>query len=485
MTHRRPQSLTVRLVAGVVVAQLLLAAGLVWAGIVFTRRQLLRAFDSGLESQVKSVAALVRYAEVGNGLVFDPTLLPLARDPRHPPLYRVVSTGAALAGTFPSSIVLPRPGRAARYFGFDLGGVHYRGLELTQLPVLDAEEGRTGPPTRLTVYYAAPQTDIAGEVARAGLAIGLVSLALLAATSLLAVWAVRRGLDPVRELAEQAAAISPQQWRFEPGLASRRTRELQPLAEALERMLMRLEAAHRQQHDFMADTAHHLKTPVAILKSTLQSLLQRPREPAAYAAAAEASLQDVERLEQLLQRMLRLARLDCQPGAALPLPEVALGATCQAAVERVEALAQARGVRLETHGLDAAFRLRADADDLEQAWVNLLENAVQHSPAGSTVELRCAAAPGGRAQVTVRDQGSGIAPDDLPHLFERFRRGAAAEADPRGPARFGLGLAIVRAIIESYGGTVQALSQPPPGATLLAMLPATHSAASAAWSPFS
>ncbi|MGH9418183.1 MAG: hypothetical protein ACRD01_16295, partial [Terriglobales bacterium] len=137
MKRRRPQSLTVRLVAGVMVAQLLLAGGLVWAGIVFTRRQLSLAFDAGLDGQLKSVAALVRYAEAGNKLVFDPTLLPLARDPRHPPLYLVRSEGATLAGTFPASVALPGPERAAHYFDFDLGGVHYRGLELAQLPVLD------------------------------------------------------------------------------------------------------------------------------------------------------------------------------------------------------------------------------------------------------------------------------------------------------------------------------------------------------------
>ncbi|MGH9482757.1 MAG: sensor histidine kinase, partial [Terriglobales bacterium] len=111
-------------------------------------------------------------------------------------------------------------------------------------------------------------------------------------------------------------------------------------------------------------------------------------------------------------------------------------------------------------------RLYADADDLELVWVNLLENAVQHSPAGAEVVLACAAAAGAQVEVTVRDQGSGISAEEAPYIFERFRRGAQPQ-----PNGFGLGLAIARAIVEAYGGAIAVVPQPPPGAMLQVTLP--------------
>lgn len=473
---KRP-SLTTRLVAGVVLAQLLLAAGLVWAGIVFTRRQLQRAFDTGLQGRLMSVAALVRYPEAGPELVFDATMVPPARSRRHPSFYQVRdSANALVANSFPPEVTLPAPGSASQYWDFQYHGAAYRGLLLPRQPILDTEENLRGPPAMLSVYYAAPQLDISEQVTAAGIAIGVTSLVLLALTSLLAAWAIRRELDPLRELARQAAAISARNWRLPQGAGSRSgaaaTPELRPLVEALERMLARLHAAHQQQRAFMADAAHHLKTPVAILKSSLQSLLQRPRERDEYREAAEGLLGDVERLEQLLQRMLRLARLEqwAEEERTKELPLAEVGATCQAAVERVQPLAQARGVAVQASGVEAqgagARRLRADPDDLELVWVNLLENAVQHSPAATEVTLTCESA-GSAVKVTVRDQGTGIAPEEAPYIFERFRRGA----DPR-PNGFGLGLAIARAIVEAYGGAIAVEPQPPPGAALAVMLPA-------------
>ncbi|MGH9482402.1 MAG: sensor histidine kinase, partial [Terriglobales bacterium] len=350
-----PASLRQRLVAAMVLAQLLLAAGLVWAGIVFTRRQLRRAFDTGLQGRLLSVAALVRYPESGSALVFDATMVPPSRRRRHPDFYRVLNPkGALVADTFPPAIGLPAPaGGAARYWDFQFRGAPYRGLMLPRQPILDAEENLPGPPALLAVYYAAPELDVGAQVAAAGVAIGVTSLLLLALTSLLAAWAIGRELDPLRELARQAAAISARNWRFQPRPGAAATAELRPLVEALERMLARLHVAHQQQRAFLADAAHHLKTPVAILKSTLQSVLQRPREREEYCAAAEASLLDVERLEQLLQRMLRLARLEQYAEDERPrqLPLIDVGATCQAAVERVQPLAQARGVALRAAGL--------------------------------------------------------------------------------------------------------------------------------------
>ncbi|MGH9475342.1 MAG: ATP-binding protein [Terriglobales bacterium] len=456
-------SLRRRMLAGVVGAELVLAAGLVWAGIAFTYRQLRQAFDTALAGQTTAVAALVRYPEVGPGLRFDANLVPPPAQPSHPPLYRVRGPGGIIAGTFPAGVVLPPPAARPRYWNFRYRGAGYRGLVLAHLPVLDTEEHLPMPLPQLTVFYAAPTAVITHATIAAGAAIAAISLALLALTTWLAAGVIGRELAPLRELAAQAAAISPHNWSFTPPVRAAAA-ELQPLIAALQRMLERLQAAHRQQRDFLADTAHHLKTPVALIKSTQQTLLQRPRAISEYRTAAEATLQDTERLEHLLQRMLRLARLDAaaEAPASAPVPPADAGATVAAALERTRPLAAARRVGLRAQGAEVRARVRIEAEDLEQVWVNLLENSIQHSPPGSAVEVECANGAGG-LRVAVRDQGSGIAAEDLPGIFERFRRGQ----ESRGA---GLGLAIARAIVESGGGTIAAESSPA-GTIMKVLLP--------------
>ncbi|MGH2470704.1 MAG: sensor histidine kinase, partial [Chloroflexota bacterium] len=235
--------------------------------------------------------------------------------------------------------------------------------------------------------------------------------------------------------------------------------------------LLRLHAADQQQRAFMADAAHHLKTPVTILKSSLQNLLQRPRSPAEYEAITSASLQDLERLERLLHNMLGLARLDqrrqqLDAAALAELPRVAVSETCQAALERVAPLARQAQVELRGLGLETAVWVRAEGDELEQLWVNLLENAVQQSPAGGVVAIECVAgAQAGTVRVAVRDQGSGIAAEEAPFIFERFRRGTNSR-----PGGFGLGLAIARSTAESCGGSIE-VTPSPCGAIFQVQLP--------------
>ncbi|MGH9466358.1 MAG: sensor histidine kinase, partial [Terriglobales bacterium] len=134
-----------------------------------------------------------------------------------------------------------------------------------------------------------------------------------------------------------------------------------------------------------------------------------------------------------------------------------------AALERVRPLAQARQIELRARGLEAGAEVRAEAEDLEQVWVNLLENAIQYSPPGETVEVECAA-EGAAVAVSVRDHGCGIPAAQLPYIFDRFHRGPKSQG-------FGLGLAIARGIVEAAGGQLQVESSAA-GTCLRAVLPA-------------
>ncbi len=234
-------------------------------------------------------------------------------------------------------------------------------------------------------------------------------------------------------------------------------------------MLGSLHAAFTQQREFLANAAHELKTPVAILKSTLQSLLQRERSAKDYRAGLEQALDDMQRLETLLHSMLRLARAEqwATASAGREMPAVDVSSTCRSAVDRLQALASERNVVLALEA-DGTMLVQADPDDLELVWSNLLENAIRFSPPGEKVRL-CMKANGRRGTVEIEDRGPGIAPEELPHIFERFHRGDSSRARETGG--YGLGLAISKALVEAYGGTITAENRSQNGTTMLVSLP--------------
>src|SRR6185437_15941291 len=467
-------SLTGRLTAVVVGAQLMLAVGLVLVGITFARRQLLAAFDMSLQGKARAIAALVYYPPEGKpGLLFDDDEPPPPFDASHPDIYQVTSAAPrfeAHSKNFSSAFLRDEPERK-EYWNFISNGVPYRGLILRQVAIRDADTATTDVDVAVDVFYAAPTLDITRRADEVGLMVGGASLLLLALTGLLAAWAIRRGLWPLRDLAGEAAGISVKNWDFRPPQAALDAPELAPLAQAIETVLGKLELAFVQQREFLADAAHELKTSVAILKSTFQSLLQKPRSPHEYRAGLLDLLGDVDRLEELLNRMLRLARAEQQAadGGQQTLEVADLASTCEMAVARIKALAMARGVEVQLSS-EGGGEVNADADDLELVWVNLLENAIQHSPPASVVRLQFQR-EGDSACVNVRDWGTGIAPEDLPYIFERFRRGDRSRSRETGG--FGLGLAIAKAIVEAYGGSIRAESKLHEGTCVWVQLPLT------------
>jgi signal transduction histidine kinase len=418
-----------------------------------------------------SIAALVRYSEEEHPkLVFEGEMAPPPLDREHPDLYQVTSSDGRVIGRSPN---WPEDGSAETHFrrdhiDFNLGHIHYRGLRLAGVPVLD-REGDKPSTDLLNVTYAAPTEQMSEAVMRAGVYTALGSALLLCVTVLLAIWGVRRGLGPLSDLATSAGEISTANWDLRPSEAATGTKELAPLTEAMTTMLQGLQRAFTQQREFLANAAHELKTPVAILKSTLQSLLQRPRTADEYRAGLEDALDDMARLEKLLHSMLRLARAEQWASGSLrrDLEVVDLATTCQLAVERLQPVAHERNVTIQFHS-NGAVPMRADPEDLELVWGNLLENAIRFSPAGGQVELRLHS-NGQRRYVEVQDSGPGIPASELPRVFERFHRGDASRA--RNTGGYGLGLAISKALIEAYGGSITPASEPGQGTRMTVSLP--------------
>ena len=204
-------------------------------------------------------------------------------------------------------------------------------------------------------------------------------------------------------------------------------------------MLDTLEGSIAAQRQLVADASHELRTPVTSLRTNIEVLAENRLDGAERARLVADVQAQAEELSALVADLIELARGD-QPSPAYE--DVRLDALVAEAVER--ARRHAPGVTFETE-LEPAV-VDGVPDRLARAVNNLLDNAARH---GRTVTVSC-----GPSGVRVRDDGGGIAPDDLPHIFDRFYRGA----DARGRPGTGLGLAIVRQVAEQHGGTVSASS---------------------------
>jgi signal transduction histidine kinase len=246
------------------------------------------------------------------------------------------------------------------------------------------------------------------------------------------------------------------------------------MAADLERREAELRVADRTRRQLLADVSHELMTPLTSIRGYLETL-RMPDVPidAATRERYHAILDDeTHRLERLIGDLLELSRLEAG-GFPLAVGDTSVAELFSRVTERHEREATERGVTLMTAVGDAAGVVRGDASRLEQALQNLAANGLRHTPAGGTVTLESRRVHEGVA-LTVRDTGVGIAPDHLPHIFDRFykadesRRGAAGGS--------GLGLSIVKAIVERHGGTIEARSVPGSGTVFEIRLPAAVSA---------
>lgn len=278
----------------------------------------------------------------------------------------------------------------------------------------------------------------------AGLAVGT-----LVATALAFV-VVRRGMRPLHDVIGKANEISTQ--RLAGRLSVRDVpAELRELGVAFNAMLERLEEGVQRLSGFAADLAHDLRTPLNTLMMQTQVALARPRAGAEYEALLASNLEEYERLGRMIENTLFLARAD---HAQLALRPAVLDAAAELRhiADYFDMLAEEAGVTL---AVDAAGSIHADPILLRRAVNNLVANAVSHTPSGGSVVLRARTDDSG-SRIEVRNSGSAIAPEHLGQLFDRYYRADPARGDAGGSA--GLGLAIVRAIMQLHGGSAAAAS---------------------------
>lgn len=340
--------------------------------------------------------------------------------------------------------------------------VNQAGLPVPQLPESDTVNltdslGKT--PARLawvSVYRGEQSvTLIAGKLLdernqmlaayRIKLALALLVGALLA---FMLGWLVsQRGLRPVRQLAARAADIDVQHLHLRLD-ETQEVSELRSLSRVLNQMLARLEDGFAQLSRFSEDLAHEMRTPLSNLMGHTQQTLRKTRSIEDYQNLLASNQEEYERLARMIDSMLFIARTE-QPNTSINLQQVELHALLEQLCEYFEGMAEENDMRLINEAEDS---LRADPDMLRRALANLLVNALRYGAPGTPIHIRSQRSDEG-LEISVHNQGPPIAEEHLPRLFKRFYRCDPSRAQPGGSG--GLGLAIVRSIMQLHGGNVR------------------------------
>ncbi|MFJ7885367.1 heavy metal sensor histidine kinase [Pseudomonas sp. NPDC096917] len=278
--------------------------------------------------------------------------------------------------------------------------------------------------------------------------VGLSALA----TAILGAWAARSGLRPLRRMSAIAASVSADSLNARLPHAQMPP-ELAELANAFNAMLERLDDSFQRLSAFSADIAHELRTPLSNVLTHTQVTLTRPRDIEAYKEALHSNLEELQWMAQLVNDMLYLAKAD--HGLLTPRREpLDLAHELESLLEFYTLSAEDSQIALTCEG---NARIAADRSMLRRALSNLLDNALRYTPAGGTITVLISEAAA-RVRISIENTGTGIAPEWLPRLFDRFYRADPARSEGSSE-HAGLGLAITQSIIRAHGGQIRCESQ--------------------------
>jgi two-component system heavy metal sensor histidine kinase CusS len=283
----------------------------------------------------------------------------------------------------------------------------------------------------------------------------------LIASTLVAITVTRRALRPLAEMKRSLERVRPDHLseRIEP---AQWPRELQPMVTAFDGMLDRLEDSFTRLSQFSADLAHELRTPIGNMLGEAQVALTRERSSEEYRSIIESTAAECERLSGIIDNLLFLARAE----SAEQQVERSLF-NGRAALEKIasfyQTAAEDRHVDIACEGEGQIF---ADQALFNRAISNLIDNALRFTADGGNIRISIAARDS-HTEVLIRDTGSGIASEHLPRVFDRFYRGDAS----RSSAGTGLGLALVKSIVDLHGGSSRIQSEAGSGTAVTLIFP--------------
>jgi len=274
--------------------------------------------------------------------------------------------------------------------------------------------------------------------------VGWITLPMLLFLLAIDIVIFRRALRPLLNASEMAKKINPNRTdvRLPP---EEIPKEILPLVQAVNQALDRLEAGFRMQREFTADAAHELRTPLTILRSRVDTLADR--------GVSKALHQDIEGMARIISQLLDIAELESF--SIDPNEKADLRTICAEVAEFAAPLALAKGKNIALSGSDAPVWVNGNPEMLSRAIRNLVENAINYSPPGTTVEIVVESS----GMVRVLDEGPGIKEEERELIFQRFWR-----RDRRRTGNAGLGLSIVQRIADTHAATISVENRPTGGA---------------------
>jgi signal transduction histidine kinase len=274
----------------------------------------------------------------------------------------------------------------------------------------------------------------------------------------LAAGGMRRVTGPMSNLIDAARRI--ESGDYSARVPESGSRDIRSVARAFNSMSERLEAIDEQRRNFMADITHELRTPLSVIRGQAEAIADGlyPGDAVHLAPILDAT----QTLDRLVEDLRTLAMTDAG-NLVLKKEPTDIGTLVHEAVDSFRTQAETAGVSLNAHIADDLPSAEVDPARIRSVIGNLLSNAIRHTPSGGSVTVE-ANATDGKVAIMVKDTGKGIPPDLLPHVFERFVKGATSMGS-------GLGLAIAHDIIAAHGGTIQITSEPSAGTAALISLP--------------
>jgi heavy metal sensor kinase len=245
--------------------------------------------------------------------------------------------------------------------------------------------------------------------------------------------------------------------------------ELEYLIETFNAMIARLEQSFIQVRQFSTDVSHELRTPITIVRGQLEVALFTAQTSEQYRDAIVVALGDVERLSQIVRALLLLSQAETGQ-VVLQLQALDLCETARNITEQFEIPAEGAGVGISFHALPGNCTGDFDRVQIERMLSNLISNAVKFTPPGGEVRVSVGRMDD-EGEIVVQDTGQGIAPEHLPHIFDRFYRVRGMEEQASPEKGLGLGLSFVNWIVRAHGGAIEVKSELGQGTTFIVRLP--------------
>lgn len=297
----------------------------------------------------------------------------------------------------------------------------------------------------------------------------LIAPLMLLGAVLVGYWLAGTSLRPVQGIMDEVEAITDGRSLHRRLPVPLSTDEMARLTITVNGMLSRLEQSFASLRRFTADASHELKTPLMVLRAGVERALVHPGTPSEIIQSLDETLAQINQMSEMVESLLTLARAD-EGRAPLAVEEADLRDLLGDVAETAGILGEGTGVTVTSDMPSTPVHLAVDQQRIREMLLNLVTNAIKYTPRGGTIALSLSEQDDA-VVFTVRDTGVGIAPGDLPHIFERFWRADPARSRTGDRPGTGLGLAITKWIAEAHGGSITVTSRPARGTMFTVRLP--------------